>query len=41
MKVIDLEQHFETELWVEALKNNSEYPKFDTIYRLGMPSYTS
>lgn len=35
MKVIDLEQHFETELWVEALKNNSEYPKFDAQKGLG------
>lgn len=35
MKVIDLEQHFETHLWIEALKNNAGYPRFDEEKGLG------
>jgi len=35
MKVIDLEQHFETPLWVEALKKNPGYRRFDEEKGLG------
>lgn len=35
MKVIDLEQHFETPMWIEALKHNNGYPRFDDQKGLG------
>lgn len=35
MKVIDLENHFSTELWMETLKTNKGYPKFDEQRGLG------
>lgn len=35
MKVIDLEQHFETPMWIAALKNNRGYPRFDEQKGLG------
>ena len=35
MKVIDLEQHFGTKLWLETLKNNTGYPRYDEEKGLG------
>lgn len=35
MKVIDIENHFVTHLWIETLKNNKNYPKFDDKKGLG------
>lgn len=34
-KVIDLEMHFETPLWIESLKKNEGFPKFDPEKGLG------
>ena len=40
MKIIDMENHFSTPLWVDIMKTNKGFPRFDKDRGLGYAENT-